>query len=165
MKKIIGIFLIIALALSITSCGFIAGKITDKAAEAVAEGIIEENSSGDVDIESGKITIEGEDGEVSVIGETDWPDTDFAKNIPEFTQGNVAAVISSEGSLWITLDTVEEADATAYLETIKSTYTLEPYEMTYEGGFTFSAKNADGLTVSLQYGDGSFIITLDAAAE
>ncbi len=159
MKRIIAILLVLSMLLALAGCN-----IKKKLSEKLAEQILEGNSGADVDIDGDSMTVEGEDGTTTTIGATKWPTSDFAKNIPEFKDGNITWVMESTNYLYIMLDTVEQKDATKYLESIKADYNVEPSDMTYDGGFTYSAKNADGIPVWISFSDGSMVITIGESA-
>lgn len=159
MKKFVAWVLFLVLILSLAGCG-VKEQLEKKAGEALAEKMIEGAGGGKVDIDGEKVTIKGEGGAQVTVGGTEWPKSELAKSAPEFKQGEISGIYDSEDSVMVALESVKEADARAYLETIKKTFTQEPVEMIATDCFSFGANNANGINVTLQYSDGTLTITL-----
>lgn len=154
MKKIITFLLAFMMLATLVGCG-----AKEKAEEKLTEKVIEEAGGGDVDIDGDKVTIKGEDGEELVVGSTEWPTSELAKSIPEFKEGKITAVLDSEDSILVTLESVKVKDATAYFETIKNEFTVEAFEVNSDGYISYGAKNAEGVGITLQYSEETFTIT------
>lgn len=159
MKKLIGCFLIFILLLSLAGCG-VKENLEQKAGEALAENMLEDAGGGDVDIDGDKVTITGENGETLTTGGNEWPKSDLAKSVPEFKEGTITAVLDSSDYVMVSLESVKEADAAAYYETVREEFTQEPFEANADGSISFGAKNADGIGVTLQYTEETFTITV-----
>lgn len=160
MKKIIIWILIVLLAASLAGCGA-KKKRGGKVGEALAEKIIEEAGGSDVDIDGDTVKIKGENGEEMIFGETEWPISNLAKNIPEFKVGKVVTVMEMNNSLLITLEGASKDDFLDYLDEIKKTFTEEVYDMKLEDGVTYGAENGKGIGVMLMYvADESLSITV-----
>lgn len=155
MKKILIYLLMAILVLSFVGCG-----VQEKIGEEIAEGIIEGEGDVDVDINGDKITIEGEDGEKLVIGGTEWPKADLAKEVPKFEKGDVISVMETEESVSIVLENVKKDDFMNYLETIKSDFSEEAYEINAEGTVSYGAQNGQGIGVNIYYTEESVGITV-----
>ncbi len=164
MKRIISCLLAVLLFASLAGCG-LAEKLEKKAGEKAAEGFLGGIGGGDVDIDGDKMTFKGEDGEAFTMGGTEWPASELAKVIPEFTKGEITSVIESSDGVMVGVDSVEEADYGSYLEDIKKDFTADAYEMNSEDYKSYSAGNADGVIVFLQYGNNSLSITVTREAE
>jgi hypothetical protein len=164
MKKWIGCLLILVLLLSLAGCG-IKENLEKKAGEALAENVLESTGGGDVDINGDKITIKGESGEELTVGGTEWPKSELAKSVPEFQTGTITAVLDSADCVIVSLESVKEADAAAYFATVKKDFTREPFEVNAEGSTSFGAKNADGVSVALQYSGETLTITVTKSAQ
>lgn len=164
MKKFIGGLLIFILILSFAGCGA-KKNLKEKAGEALAGKIIEAAGGGGVDINKDKVSIKGKDGEKLTIGGTEWPKSKLAKSVPEFKGGKIAAVLDSDDSVMVVLESVKEADAAAYIETVKKKFTQEPFEAKAEGNISYGAKNTDGIGMTLQYSEETFTITITKAAQ
>jgi hypothetical protein len=134
--------------------------LEQKAGEALAENVLEDAGGGDVDIDGDKVTITGENGETLTAGGNEWPKSELAKSVPEFKEGTITAVLDSSDYVMVTLESVKEADAAAYYETVKEEFTQEPFEANADGSISFGAKNADGIGVTLQYTEETFTITV-----
>jgi hypothetical protein len=134
--------------------------LEQKAGEALAEKVLEDAGGGDVDIDGDKVTITGENGEKLTTGGNEWPKSELAKSVPEFKEGKITAVLDSSDYVMVTLESVKEADASAYFETVKEEFTQEPFEANADGSISFGAKNADGIGVTLQYTEETFTITV-----
>lgn len=160
MKKIIACLLTFLMLATLAGCG-----AKEKAEEKLTEKVIEEAGGGDVDIDGDKVTIKGEDGEELVVGSTEWPTSDLAKSIPEFKEGKITAVLDSEDSILVTLESVKVEDATAYFETIKNEFTVEAFEVNSEGYISYGAQNEDGVGITLQYSEETFTITASKAVQ
>jgi len=78
---VMGIVLIVLVNLTMTGCcGSCADKIAQTASERISEEIAEQITGEEVDIEDGRVVIEGEDGSVSEINEdgVDLDEYDFS---------------------------------------------------------------------------------------
>ncbi len=165
MKKRFTLIFIVLVAVSFLGCGA-KEKLEDKAAEAIAEKVIEESSGGDVDIDGDKVTVKGEDGEEAIFGSTDWPTSELATNIPEFKGGKIVAVMEANDSLIISIEEANGKDFENYLNKIKETYTEQSYDMKTEESITYSASNDKGVSVTIIYGaDKKLNISLIKTAE
>ena len=150
MKKILICFLMLVIVMSFAGCG-VKEKMEEKAAEAIAEKIIEDAGGGAVDIDGDKVVIKGEDGQELTINEGEWPSSDLAKSIPEFKGGKVASVMEVDGSLFIMMEEISEEDFTAYLDEIKKVFTEETYEMSTDTGMIYAAADDKNTSVMLTY--------------
>ncbi len=159
-KKIALICCFILIVSALAGCG-----VKQKAEEKVAEKIVEGIGGGDVDIDGDKITVKGKDGGEFTMGSTEWPDSEIAKAIPEFTKGKINAVIESTEGVIIAVDSVEEADYKNYLETIKTDFADDAYEMNTQDYSSYGASNSNGVGVLLRYGDNSLSITVTKVTE
>lgn len=157
MKKILICLLTFILLFSFTGCG-----AKEKLGEKVAERAFEEVGGGDLNIDGDKVTIKGNNGETVTFGDSKWPTSELAKNIPEFKDGTVNGVLESTDSIVITLESVKEEDVSSYWETIKKGFSKDVYEMNSSGFSTFSGSNDESLTVSLAYMDEMLTITITA---
>jgi predicted small lipoprotein YifL len=160
LKKFIVLFLILTLAcFSAAGCGA-KDKLEEKAAEKMTEEILEQAGAEDVDIDGDKVTLKGEDGEEVTFGGDEWPESDLANSIPEFSKGEFANIMETSNYLMINFEEVKEADAAAYIEQNKPEFTLDNYESKSEGMISWSGRNDEGLQLSLTLADASFTITL-----
>lgn len=164
MKKYLVCLIALLLVLSFAGCG-IKQKAEEKISEALAEKMLEGTSGSDVDIDGENITITGEDGETLSFGSTEWPTSDLAKKIPAFEDGQVSSVMESGDSVWITVDSVKEADAASYFDAVKQAFTEDPYSLSSDGSVTYGAKNADGVGVMLEYSQETLTIFVTQEAE
>lgn len=155
MKKIIGCLLAILMLTALVGCG-VKEKIAEKAAEKFIEGI----GGGQVDIDGDKVTVKGEDGETLTVGGADWPTSDIAKAIPEFTKGEIASVMEVENGMMVTVESVKEADYEDYLEKIKKDFAADAFESNSEDYRAYGASNSDGVSVQVMFGDDSVSITV-----
>lgn len=149
--KIMTLGFMFILLLSLAGCGS-KKSIEEKAGEALVEELMED-AGADVDVDGETITIKGEDGEEIIYGETEWPTSDLAKNIPEFEAGKVIAVVESNDSAMISLEEVAKEDFMDYLDDIKQDYTVDPMEANSEGDVTYLGSNSSGIGVQLYYVD------------
>lgn len=160
MKKSIVIFVILALICFVSvGCGA-KDKLEEKAAEKLAEEMLEQGGAEDVDIDGDKVTIKGEDGEEVTFGGDEWPESDLAKNIPEFSKGKFANIMETSNYLMVSFEEVKETDAVAYIEKNKSDFTLDNYESKSEDTISWVGANDEGLKLSLTLADTSFTIML-----
>lgn len=159
MKKLIVIFLILALAcFGAAGCGA-KDKLEEKAAEKLAEEMLEQ-SGADVDIDGEKVTIKGDDGEEVTIGGTEWPKSELGKSIPEFNKGKFSGMMETSNYLLVNLEEVEQSDVAAYIEKIKPDFTLDNFESRSEDMISWSGANDAGLKLTLTLSDASFSIML-----
>lgn len=158
MKKWIICLAVLFALTSLAGCGF-RKQIKEKAANEIAEKMIEANGGGDVEIDDDKVIVKGDDGEELVVGGTDWPTSDLAASIPECKDGEITAVLDSADSVMVILESVDEDAAAAYLEAVKEDFTQEPCEASSDGYFSYGAQNADGVGVTVSYSEGTLTIT------
>ncbi len=146
MKKVLAILLVLCMLVVFAGC-----RARQKLSEKILEEMIGNAGGGDVDIDDESVTIQGEDGTTTTIGGTEWPDSDFAQNIPEFKKGTITYVMESTDYTYVTIESVKAKDAADYTETIKSEYNIDSYETSSGGDFSYTAQNDDGLTISIMY--------------
>lgn len=161
MKKIPIAFLVILLACSLlTGCG-VKEKIEQKVGEKIVEKVVEKavgDENTKVDIDGGKITVKGKEGESITLGGTEWPDIDY---IPEFKKGKIiSAANDGEGNVMIILEKVDQKDFENYLESIKKDFPEETNEMQMEEYLLFEGKNAAGEKAVIQYFIGDKSLTI-----
>lgn len=164
MKRIVVSVVVLILVTLFAGCG-VKDKMEEKAGEALGEKIIEEMTGGNVDIDGDTITVEGEDGEEAVFGETKWPSSSLAKKIPEFKDGKVTSVMNMDQALVIFLEEVAAKDFVDYLDDIKKDYAEEVYEVNSDNAITYSAANSEGVRVQLVYMDETVSITVEEVQE
>lgn len=152
MKKLAVLLLVILLACSLLpGCG-VKEKIEQKVGEKIVEKVVEKavgDENTKVDIDGGKITVKGKDGESFTIGGTEWPDIDY---IPEFKKGQIiSATNDGQGNAMIILEEVDRKSYEDYLENIKNDFPEEANEMQVEEYLLYEGKNAKGEMVAVQY--------------
>ncbi len=130
--------------------------------EKVAEKVFEEAGGGDLDIDGDKITIKGDNGDKVTFGDSKWPTSELAKNIPEFKDGTVSGMMETTDSIVITLESVQEEDVLPYWETIKKDFPKDVYEMIATDFITVSGYDDEGINVSLVYMSEVLTITVTA---
>lgn len=155
MKKILICLLIFALLFSFAGCD-----AKEKLEEKVAEKVFEEAGGGDLDIDGDKVTIKGENGEKVTFGDSKWPTSELANNIPEFKDGTVNGVMETADSIVITLESVQEEDVYPYWETIKKDFPKDAYEMIATDFITVNGYDDEGINVSLVYMSETLTITI-----
>lgn len=163
MKKLLIGLLILLLALSIVGCG-VKEKLEEKAGEALAEKILGD-AGVDVDLNSDKVVIKGEDGETFTVGGTDWPASNIAKAIPEFTKGEITSVMEAESGVMVMVESVTEVDYEDYLEKIKQDFTEDAFEFNSQDSRAYGGSNGDGVSVQVMFGSDSVSITVSKTAE
>lgn len=164
MKKVAVGVLLILMILCIVGCGA-KDKIEEKAGEALTEKILEEAGAGDVDIDGDTITITGEDGEEMVFGQTEWPSSDLAKNIPEFKDGNIITVMEMSDSIYIGLEDVDSKDASDYFEQLKAEFTVDTYEMNTSDSAQFMGSNGEVSVTAVYTQDSTLSIAVALVAQ
>jgi hypothetical protein len=150
-KKTVVVLMVTLLSFLVTGCG-IKEKIEQKAAEKIAETIVEQalsDGNTKVDIDGDTFTVKGEDGASFTLGGTQWPDIDY---LPEFKKGQIiSASNDGEGNVMIIVEDVDQQDYNDYLEKIKNEFTEETNEMQVEEYLLYEGKNAAGELVAVQY--------------
>lgn len=161
MRKIWMALLLLVLMMSLTACGA-KEKLEDKVGEAIGEKILEEAGAGDVDIDGDKVTIKGEDGTEATFGGSEWPKSDVLNSVPEFKEGTIASVMTSEGYAMIIIEKVNEQDFVEYFGGIKANFTKDAFEMSSDGIISYTAGNEDGIIVQVSYDKGNQTATIAA---
>lgn len=151
MKKILTLLLIIALVFSLSGCG-VKKNIENKIGEAIGEKIIEGATGQKVDVDGDKVTIKGEDGSNVTFGGGEWPKNDLVKNIPEFKDGKIESVVSSEASVAMSIGNVEQKDFEKYIEGIKKDFPKDAFEMNSSEVISYLGANEKNIQVQLTYG-------------
>lgn len=164
MKKVAVGVLLILMILCIVGCGA-KDKIAEEAGEALTEKILEESGAEDVDIDGDTITITGEDGEEMVFGQTEWPSSDLAKNIPEFKDGKIISVMETSDSVYIGLEDVNSKDASAYFEKLKKEFTEDTYEMNSSDSAQFMGSNGEVSVTAIYAQDSTLSIAVGLIAQ
>ncbi|MEL7622767.1 MAG: hypothetical protein AAGU12_04185 [Clostridiales bacterium] len=164
MRKYLISFLVLVLALALAGCG-VKEKLEQKAAEALVEKVMEKSGSGDLDIDGDKVTVKGENGQEFTFGGGEWPTSDLAKAVPEFKDGDIISVMSTDEAVAIGFENVKEEDVVAYFEKIKKDFKENVVEINSDDVVIYGAENTDGISVALQYSENSFSITLSKNGE
>jgi multiple sugar transport system substrate-binding protein len=117
-KKVIAFLLVVIMIAAVGGCG-IREKVNEEITEKVTEGVINKalDGEGTVDIEGGKVSIKGEDGEEFSFGDTEWPDDGAATFIPKFTKGKITSVINSNTVCGIIIEEVEKSTEVLFVNT------------------------------------------------
>lgn len=155
LKKITVILLTALLMLSLASCG-VKQSLDDKIAEKVTEGVINKATGGegnvDIDMDSGGISFEGEDGEKITLGDTEWPTGDAAAKIPELKKGKIISAMSSEKACMAMLEELELQDYKQYVEEVKdSGFVNDAVEQESASGYAYYAYLDEVTMVYLMY--------------
>jgi hypothetical protein len=138
-----------SVALILTPALASCGQVAEKAAEQAAEQAI----GGDVDVTDGGVTVTDEDGNQMAAGENVTIPDNWPAEVPVYDGGTLQVVtVQADGSasaMWATDGTPQEA-ATAYAEALTS------------AGFTEdSTSNMGGMIVNMYTGNG-FEVSLNA---
>ncbi|HHV17378.1 MAG TPA: hypothetical protein GXZ27_00735 [Thermoanaerobacterales bacterium] len=150
MKKVLVVFLVLVIILSMSGCS-VKKKIENKIGEAIGEKIIEGATGQNVDVQGDKVTIKGEDGSKLTLGGGEWPKNDLIKNIPEFKGGKIESTMSTEESVVMSLESVEQKDFEKYLENIKKDFTEDAFEMNSDEVISYAGLNEKSVQVQLTY--------------
>ncbi len=152
-KKTIAILLVVIMIAAVGGCG-VRDQVSEKITEKVTEGVINKaiDGEGSVDIDGGKVSIKGEDGEEFSFGDTEWPEDGVAKLIPKFTKGKITSVMNSNEVCGIIIEEVEKSDFDQYLEEVKDQgFTTDPIEFTSDTTASYVAQKDEKTRISLQY--------------
>ena len=164
MKKTLAVLLVLLLVSSLGGCGF-RERLAEKAGEEMVEDILDNYTSANVEIDGDHVTIEDEEGNSYSYGGSEWPTSDLAKAIPEFTSGTILTVMDGSDGVYVYLEEVEQAAFETYLDTIKGDFTGDTYEATIDGTYSYGGTNGDGVSVSLVFAEGTLSITVYTSAE
>lgn len=140
-KKTIVILLATLMMLSLASCG-VRQNLDEKIAEKVTEGVINKATGGEanVDIDTGEMTLKGEDGEKITFGGSKWPKGKAVSLIPEFKKGKIITAANSDKACTIMIEQVEEKDYKQYVEKLKDQgFTNDVSEFTSETSQNYKA--------------------------
>ncbi|MDD4568725.1 MAG: hypothetical protein PHE70_01145 [Tepidanaerobacteraceae bacterium] len=150
MKKVLILFLVFVLILSVSSCG-VKKKIENKIGEAIGEKIIEGATGQKVDVDGDQVTIKGEDGSKLTLGGGEWPKSDLIQNIPEFKGGKIESAMSTEESVVMFIESVEQQDFEKYLKNIKNDFPEDVFEMNSDEAISYVGLNERSIQVQLTY--------------
>lgn len=163
MKRLLVVFILVALLVfSVAGCG-IKQKMEEKAAEQFLESI----GGGNVDInDDDSITIKGEDGEEVTLGSTDWPTSELSKALPAFTAGKIESVLDSEEYIMISILEVAKADFQSYMENVKTDFAENAYSVDSDGVLSYGGSNGQvEITLSYTEEDQTVIISMAKSAQ
>jgi hypothetical protein len=163
-KKLIAILLTIFMVAAVGGCG-VKDQVNEKITEKVTEGVINKalDGEGTIDIDGGKVSIKGEEGEEFSFGETEWPKDGAAEFIPKFTKGTISSVLNSNTACGIIIDEVEKSDFDQYVEEVKDQgFTVEPLEFISDTAATYSAQKDDNTRITVQYQLEHKVLTISA---
>lgn len=90
-------------AVSLTGCGFIAQKASEKVTEKAIEGA----TGNKVDINKDGVTVEGKDGGTATIGEDVKVPDDFPAEVPVY-DGTVKAAFTGDKSWTVSIETADK---------------------------------------------------------
>ena len=162
-KRTIALFTIVLLLLPLAGCG-LRQKAADKMAEKVTEGILGKvaGENVDVDLKDGKVSVKDGDGTEWTMGGGEWPKKGPGTLIPQFKKGKIASVIDTPEGFWITLEGVNEADFTQYMETLKKAgFDKDVSTFNTEENVSYAARKEGTATVMVNYTqDKTMAITL-----
>lgn len=157
MKKITLFVSLIIIVSLLAGCG-----AKEKMEEKIAEKFVESALGGNVDIDGEEVTIKGEDGDVT-FGESEWPDSKIANNIPEFKNGKITSALKSDNYVLIIVEEVEEKHFKDYYEKVKSDFTNDSYDATFDGTISYSGSNNDGVMVIVSYTTSDKVLSIQAS--
>jgi hypothetical protein len=151
-RKLIIILAVVMVFALAAGCG-IKDKIEQKAGEAIGEKIIEGVAGGnvDVDLDDDTFVIEGEDGEKLEFGSGEWPDSDLAKKLPKYDDGEIDSVFQSEDGAQVSVINTDEKYFAKYLEEVKKDFAENAYEGKSDGSITYSASCPEGDSILIMY--------------
>lgn len=167
LKRLIWIILVAVILASLAGCGF-KKKLNEKIAEQITEGVLDRvtGGKGDIDLDDGKITIQGEDGEEFTLGNTQWPKGDAADLVPEFKKGSIMSVMNSKNAFTVYIEGVEKADYLNYLQELKGKgFTNDPNESTTDDVMIYSANLNDNTFVAAIYNSNEKILNITVEIE
>lgn len=156
-KRITAIALTLALVLTLGGCGIrekIEEQIAEKVGETLTEGALNGamDGEGKVDIEDGKVTIQGENGETAVIGGTEWPTGQAADLLPKFDKGTITSVLNAEDTCMIFLEAVESGDYDSYRSAAEGAgFSQNTFEGNDETSKFYTATKDENTTLGLSY--------------
>lgn len=162
MKKIIVIFLVIIIVLSLGACG-IRKKIDEKISEKITEGVVNKITGGDanIDIDKGEVTIKGDGGEEVTFGASEWPKGKAADILPEPKEGKIISVMNSDNVCVIMLEEVEEKTYKEYIEELKDKgFINDVYECSDELGASYYASLNENTHMQVSYTSGEKILSI-----
>lgn len=156
--------------------------LEEKIGENITEGIIEKASGGDLEVEGdnvtystdegemkideGGLTFEGEDGSVvSAGGEYEWPEDQAAEYIPKFEGGTISYIYNASDSCMLMIDGLKNDNYDDYIkEVMKKGYTEDKVESTAEDMMLYSGTSKDGVSIAVYFipSEGSMQISVDA---
>jgi hypothetical protein len=127
-KKLLSVGLILALALGLVGCQSIDEKIGEEVGEEIAGGIV----GADVEVDGEDVTIETDDGAVSISGDTRELPEDFPEDMPIYDDSEVdsATSMSSGGSTTYYVNLTTEDDITTVYEWYKAEVADEGWTIT-----------------------------------
>ncbi|MGI6224926.1 MAG: lipoprotein [Peptococcales bacterium] len=163
MRKMLIIFIVFFLVLSLAGCGVkekIESKVSEKIVEKTLETVVGDGDTK-IDIDGGKITVKDKDGGEATFGGTEWPKNGISDYIPEFKAGKISGVIqNADSSALIMVEEVKKKDFESYYEKIKKDFTENVFEMNSDDAITFFGENGKDFAVQLTYEVENEILTI-----
>ena len=149
MKKLMGVVMVGLLLIVFSSCGSSGGAKPASAevesqGQALAESIISDAVAPD------GMT------ELDIAGKK-WPDNDYARLIPEPESGTIG-MSSRSGDIYVIIMTWTMEETKAYVEQCKSAGFIYDEKEQDIGDYLFSARNEDGVEVSVNSVNGITIM-------
>ena len=148
-SKMVVLTLILMMIISMSAC---AKKAGEKIAESIMENAIEaEGMDADVDVDGDEVTIQTEDGEITINQDDKWPDN-APDNVPEFKKGSLVTTMNMGGQVTLVYDVDDESVVQDYVATVKSTG-FETTNETEMDGVIFYMAQKDGVQLTVTYQD------------
>ncbi len=123
--------------------------------------VVDRDGSVTIQRPDGSWAYQDEDGNVIQIGGNEWPSNEFTELLPKPAAGTVMACGMEGNSCTILMNwSIEEARA--YAEAVLAAgFSLNASDVDMMGIYSFNGTNADGVSVSVSYAEGSGGIVID----
>jgi len=159
MKKLLVGIVVIALALGLGGCESISEKIGEEVGEEIAGGIV----GGDVEVDGEDVTIETEDGAVTVGGDTGEMPEDFPDDFPidDDAEVETSSSIAANGKVTYYIALVSSVEVNDLYDWYKSEFLSEGWDITND--FKMSIDGGDTAMLAVKKDEMEGTLSLDPA--
>lgn len=158
MKRVLVCVLVIVFALGLVGCRSISDRIGEEVGEELVGGAV----GGDVEVDGDTVTIETEDGAVTIEGDTGKIPDGFPSDFPMYKGAQVDSTssITSENDVTHYINLVSDADVKAVYDWYKAEFEAEGWEI--QGDVMMSGSDGDTGMLTVEKNRSQGTVTMGA---